>query len=154
MVTAAIFVPDTSTPDAEFAQDCMTHIGHSGYTYTGLVLHDRAAVERCLRERTAEVVIVARREHRIAGLPIEVARAPLARIVSLDRRRDETATRRISRNYSDRHRPSRGGNRRDEVGMTTGQIRRILTGEEQAPAAIDPMTVDAIRSIASRLGFK
>ena len=72
-------------------------------------------------------------------------------MVHLDRQRAEAETRRISYQpnmaevrYIGRHRPN-------EPGMTTDRVRRILDGDESAPPGWDRATVEAIRSVMSKV---
>lgn len=146
MVNAAIYVPQALRDSREYIADRVNEISQAGYHFNNLILRDWVAVEDCLSKGIVDVVVDDRGEHRAPGRPKAEGLAP---VVSLDRQRAETVTRRLSRpNRSSRHLPP---GRRDRMGMTTGRIRRILSGEEPAPADFDPGTVDAVRSIASKL---
>lgn len=94
MVTAAIYLPETLSRGDEHAQDCLTHIGQRGYSFTGQFLRDVTALEHCLKERTAEVVVIGHHKHRPFDLEAREARV-LAAVISLDLHRSETTTRRI-----------------------------------------------------------
>lgn len=144
VVKAAIYVPQALRDCTRYIETCVTRIGQLGYQNTNLILRDWLAVEHCLRDGIIDVVIDERGEHRPPGWRPGTRIAP---VVSLERQRQETVTRRLSRNQPGYHRPTR----KDNVGMTTGRVRRIIAGDEPAPDTIDPDTVAAVQSIMTKL---
>jgi hypothetical protein len=147
---AVVYVP-AGQFDEDFAYSALAYCRARGY-HPGAVIHgDWRAVDVMLAEHLAQTVIVARHEHRADRLSLGGTR-DVAPVANLDRRRAEAETRRLACRPNDATGRRLAGHRVDrDADMTTSRVQRILSGEEAAPPEFDAATVEAIRSVASKV---
>jgi hypothetical protein len=147
---AVVYVP-AGEFDEKYAYAAIAYCRSRGYFPAAVVHGDWRTVDLMLAEHLAQTVIVARHEHGADRWSLGDT-GDVAPVANLDRRRAEAETRRLTCRPNDATGRRLGG---CQVGratdMTTSRVVRILSGEEAAPPEFDAATVEAIRSVASKV---